>query len=191
MPPCLLWDFGDTLCDERFIWSSSPEWMAIYEAFEAHGGMAWCEGALTADAFAQRISEPLGMTPGDVARHMRERCHAITWMPQAWTAFRARTRPQAIVTVNPDLFSEVIVPAHALDQYANVIVTSWEERTNNKADLCDIALERLSGSWSREQALLIDNKVESVEAWRARGGRGYIFTTDGAFARDWAGQPFG
>ncbi len=25
-PPiqCLLWDFGDTLCDERFIWSSAP-----------------------------------------------------------------------------------------------------------------------------------------------------------------------
>ena len=32
---CLLWDFGDTLCDERFIWSSGPAWMAVYESFDA------------------------------------------------------------------------------------------------------------------------------------------------------------
>ncbi len=31
---CLLWDFGDPLCDERFIWRNGPEWMDVYETFD-------------------------------------------------------------------------------------------------------------------------------------------------------------
>ena len=30
---CLLWDFGNTLCRETFIWSSGPEWEAVYHDY--------------------------------------------------------------------------------------------------------------------------------------------------------------
>jgi hypothetical protein len=40
---CLLWDFGNTLCDELSPWRVSPEWMEVYRSFdEADGiGAAW------------------------------------------------------------------------------------------------------------------------------------------------------
>ena len=186
---CLLWDFGDTLCDERFIWSTNARWMAAYEAFETNGGMDWCAGRLDIEAYAERLAPVVGLRPKEIVAHMRARCATITWHETAWAWFRARRLPQAIVTVNPRLFSDTIVPAHGLDRYADVIVTSWEEGTNDKATLCRVALERLDGAFAPEAALLIDNKRDAVEAWQARGGLGYIFTTDAAFAADLGGPP--
>ena len=38
---CLLWDFGNTLCHETFIWSSGPEWKTLYRSFDEGIGRAW------------------------------------------------------------------------------------------------------------------------------------------------------
>lgn len=181
---CLLWDFGDTLCDERFIWSTNARWMSAYADFETNGGMAWCAGQLELETYAERLAPVVGLAPSEVVAHMRARCASITWHDAAWTRFRARHLPQAIVTVNPPLFSDTIVPLHGLYRYADVIVTSWEEGTNDKATLCSVALQRLGAAFAPESALLIDNKRDAVEAWQARGGLGYVFTTDKAFAAD-------
>jgi hypothetical protein len=50
-------------------------------------------------------------------------------------------------------------------------------------ELCDIALERM-GAHLSERVLLIDNVDEHVRAFRARGGRSYLFTNDETFAAD-------
>ena len=91
--------------------------------------------------------------------------------------------PQAIVTVNPDLFTRFVAPNYALDTVFDTIVTSWQERTEDKARLCEIALERLGGS-DRATALLIDNIEANVDAWRARGGQAFLFVSDEEFRRD-------
>ena len=54
---CLLWDFGDTLCDETFIWRSGPEWMEVYETFDDGGlGAAWNLGEIDTREFASQLS---------------------------------------------------------------------------------------------------------------------------------------
>ena len=100
----------------------------------------------------------------------------------AWATAKKRALPQAIVPVNSDVFSRFVVPNYSLDSTFDVIVTSWEEHTMDKARLCEIALERLGGH-DPAQALLIDNIEANVDAWRALGGQAYLFTTDEAFAR--------
>jgi FMN phosphatase YigB (HAD superfamily) len=85
--------------------------------------------------------------------------------------------------VNSDVFSHFVVPTYALDSVFDVIVTSWEEHTLDKARLCEIALERLGGSDPAE-ALLIDNIEQNVDAWRARGGQAYLYESDERFAAD-------
>ena len=42
----------------------------------------------------------------------------------------------------------------------------------------------MAGSCANEHALLIDNKQSNLNAWAARGGPGYLYTTDEAFERD-------
>jgi len=89
--------------------------------------------------------------------------------------------------VNPAIFTEIIVPRYELDRHFPVIVTSWQERTLDKATLCDIALGRLGAPGERASALLVDNRADNIERFRAQGGQGYLFTDDSTFARDLAG----
>ena len=178
---CLLWDFGDTLCDERFIWGAGPEWMALYETFDGGIGDDWSTHKLDTPAFAAEVGNRLGMPADDVISFMRERCQHIRFFDFTYNFYLSQRLPQAIVTVNPDLFSEVIVPLHGFDQSADVIVTSWEEGTTDKEVLCRLALERLPIDCEPAEALLIDNKQHNLDDWAKAGGAGYLFTTDDEF----------
>jgi hypothetical protein len=91
------------------------------------------------------------------------------------------------VTVNPTAFSEIIVPGLALDEVTDAIVVSAEERTIDKGELCRRALERIDIGCDSSQALLIDNKQSSLDAWARHGGIGYLYTTDSVFRQDVAG----
>lgn len=181
---CLLWDFGDTLCDERFIWRTGPEWMAVYETFDDGLGNNWCRGDIDAHAFAASIADQVSLTAEEALAHMRERCNHIEFFAHTYAFFRARHLSQAIVTVNPDLFSETIVPLCGFGDVTDAIVTSWEERTTDKGRLCAIALERIGVACEPSEALLIDNKQRCIDEWTALGGVGYLHRGDEAFARD-------
>ncbi len=49
---CLLWDFGDTLCDELSLWRVSPEWMEVYRSFDDGIGAASSLGDVDTRGFA-------------------------------------------------------------------------------------------------------------------------------------------
>lgn len=185
---CLLWDFGDTLCHERFfheVPSDVPGWPAAWDALEPRGVHdQWYRGELSTADVARLVAGELECEPAAIERMMRRACRGIREIEGAFEFARARRLPQAIVTVNPDLFTTDIVPALELDRWFDPIVTSWEERTLDKAELCDVALSRMPGGFVRARALLIDNKEANVEGWRRRGGRGYVFRGGERFARD-------
>jgi len=181
---CLLWDFGDTLCRETFIWSSGPEWEAVYQSFDGGWANGWNTGSLRTAEFARLASEYIPLPPDEIISHMRERCKHIEFFEFTYAFYKQRHRPQAIVTVNPDLWTETIVPLHGFDRTADAIVSSWEEGTIDKGILCGLALERLNIECPPSGALLIDNKQSNLDAWAARGGVGYLYTTDSAFKRD-------
>jgi FMN phosphatase YigB (HAD superfamily) len=66
----------------------------------------------------------------------------------------------------------------------DVIVTSSAEQTADKPTLCEIALDRLGFDGDRSDALLIDNRLDLIEAWRNVGGAGYWFQSDERFKHD-------
>ena len=189
---CLLWDFGDTLCDERFIWGTGPDWMEIYNSFDGGGlGASWNLGELSTREFACRLSKRMNRSAASIVEHMTERCKHIRFFEKTHAFFKARHLPQAIVTVNPDLFSEAIVPICGFESDCDAIVTSWQEGTIDKNILNRLAMERigqgLNGACENAQALLIDNKKSNIEAWVGIGGAGYHYTNDETFAFDSAG----
>ncbi len=186
-PAVLLWDFGDTLVDERWMLrppEDCPAWPTAWaEVMGRHAG-EWDVGAVTWAEVTGALAERTGLTVEAVAAHARRCCGDLSFNPSAWRVAKERRLPQAIVTVNPDLFSDHVVPVHDLGRVFDVIVASWTEGTTDKPELCDIALRRLGLGGARSEALLIDNRAELVEAWRARGGAGYWFQGDGQFERD-------
>ena len=181
---CLLWDFGDTLCDEKFIWSSGPEWMEVYETFDDDGvGSKWCLGEIDTLQFAEELAGRMNRSVDSIVEHMTKRCGSIQFFEKTYAFFKERHLPQAIVTVNPDLFSNVIVPICGFEEDCDVIVTSWEEGTEDKRILNKLAIERLALGCDNAAALLIDNKKKNVDDWKSEGGAGYWFKGDQAFAR--------
>jgi FMN phosphatase YigB (HAD superfamily) len=180
----LLWDFGDTLVDERFLWTCPtgvPGWVAAYRALAGgEFGTRWNCGTASLDELATELSARLGMSTRAVVAHVK-RCSArIRFFEHAWTAARSRALPQALVTVNPDLFRDV-VSHYRLAEHFDAIVISSEEGTDSKVDLCEVAMRRL-GCDDASQALLIDNIAANVDAWRERGGAAYWFRGDDEFA---------
>ena len=188
MPPAvLLWDFGDTLVDERWMRrppEGCPRWGTAWsEVMDSHADR-WDLGAVRWAEVTGALAERTGMSAAAVAAHARRCCQELSFNDAAWRVATEHRFPQAIVTVNPDLFSDQVVPAHDLSAVFGVIVASWTEGTADKPLLCDIALARLGFEGARSEALLIDNRAELVDAWRDRGGAGYWFRGDGQFERD-------
>lgn len=186
-PAVLLWDFGDTLVDERWMRRPPPEcatWETVWDDVMADLADDWNVGRIGTDQVVGALAERSGMTVATVRSHARRCCESITFHPVAWRVASERRLPQALVTVNPDLLADVVVPAYGLDDVFDTIVTSSEARTDDKASLCDIALERLGVDGPRSDALLIDNRRDLVGAWRTLGGAGYWFRGDETFRAD-------
>ena len=186
-PRYLLWDFGNTLADQRWMWPSppgAPEWTDRYRALAGTDlDGRWNRGECTWRDVASALTADLAIAPGDVHAHVEQCCRNVQFFEHAWSVARSRVVPQAIVTVNSDLFRDLVVPAYELDTVFDVIVTSGEEHTLDKAELAAVALRRLGGTEPAE-ALLLDDVPANCDAWKARGGRAYLFETDAAFARD-------
>lgn len=188
MPPeALLWDFGDTLVDERWMRrcpDAHPEWEEAWTAVMDRLADRWNAGAVGMPEVFAGLADRTGMTLPDVEAHARDCCERVVFHPTAWQVAREHRLPQALVTVNPDLVADYVVPAHDLATVFDVIVVSYAEGTVDKPSLCRIALDRLRFDGDPGAALLIDNRQDLVHAWQQAGGSGYWFQSDDQFRRD-------
>src|SRR5262249_55366651 len=81
----------------------------------------------------------------------------------------------SIVAVNPDIFTNIIVPEYQLDRQADLIVTSWQHGTEDKSARCEFAIAQLGIVALLAECLLVDNRLNNVLAWRDKGGAAYHF----------------
>ena len=183
----ILWDFGDTLVDQRWMLKELPEfpgWPKLFrdEIWDGELGNLWSRGDISGEQVAQQLATTLSAGAELVMQHMQRCSRNIDFSPVLHQFSLTRDIPQAIGTVNPDIFTEVIVPHYTLTKSFDPIVTSWQERELNKANLCDITLERLG--IERSSALLIDNMKRNIDEWLARGGKGYWYRGESSFVND-------
>ena len=186
-PAVLLWDFGDTLVDERWMLrapATCPTWPNVWSEIMSTRADGWNVGAFRSPEIFAALAARTGMAVEDVEAHARDCCRLLAFNETAWRVATERSLCQALVTVNPDLFCEHVVPAHCLRAVFDVIVTSSAEQTADKPTLCEIALDRLRFDGDRSDALLIDNRLDLIEGWRNVGGAGYWFQSDERFKHD-------
>jgi phosphoglycolate phosphatase-like HAD superfamily hydrolase len=185
----LLWDFGDTLVDERWMLRAPadvPSWPDAWVDVMSTHAEQWNVGDVGMDEIFAQLAKRTGMAFSDVASHARYCCQHISFHESSWRLARERRFPQAIVTVNPDLFAEFVVPAYDLSSTFDIIVMSYAERTADKSALCGVALERLGFRGDPTEAMLIDNRADLVQGWIDAGGSGYWFQSEELFRRDLA-----
>jgi len=136
------------------------------------------------DDVRAELAGVLGISPEGVRTHMEQCSRRIHFYPAVRKLTERRHVPQAIVTINPDIFSQMVDPAYSLESRFDVIVTLWEHRTRDKGALCEVARRRLGGDLSPQECLLIDNTLECVRRWEARVGAAYHFRGEEALYRD-------
>lgn len=180
-------DFGNTLADEMFMWhdlAAFADWTMHYGPVVRRLAPDWDCGRSTTDQLAAAVAASANRSRQDVRAHMALLCSRIAFYPGINTTLdrrRARGGVQAIVTVNPDLFS-MIVDTYDLASRFDAIVTSWETGTSDKVAICQAACERVG--CSPPESVLIDNIAANVEAWIEAGGGGYVFRSDEQFIQD-------
>ena len=142
---CVLWDFGNTLAKEAPSHASRerPDWPDAFKAVWALHGGAWDSGTLSDEEFAKLMAERLDVPTSLVRQDLEQRCASISFFVEALRVGEACRLSQVLATVNPLLFSELIVPQYAIFKRFDMIVTSLEERVLDKAELCAVALSRL------------------------------------------------
>lgn len=185
----ILWDFGDTLVDENWMQApleGFPGWAEAYRRAMGDSKLAddWNLGRIDMVAVSEALGRDIAAPSDLVLAHMLKACRNITFFDTVMAFARECPLPQAIVTINPDIFSYVVAPHYQLSDTFPVIVTSWEEVSLSKAALCDVALSRLDGNISRSETLLIDNKAKNTDEWIAAGGQSYLFTNEARFEED-------
>ncbi len=188
----ILFDFGGTLGEEvasLFLDDAPAAWHKIWIARFAEPGFGerWERGDIRAEALIEDLAYRFGADADSIRAHIQRRCQSVAFNPGIMKYVRARRRrglPQALVTVNPDLFA-LIAEHYALQDLFDTVVLSAHEGTIDKVELCRIALDRLGGK-PLASALLIDNTPAQVRAFENAGGYGYRFIDDATVLADLA-----
>ena len=184
----ILWDFGGTLADQDWMLTPPdgfPNWPEAWaESARGEREEAWNLGEVTCEEIAGRVAAGLGMPLGHTLDHIRRCCSSIRFFDAVLAVAKRCPLPQAIVTLNPDVFTRFVVPPYRLDETFPVIVASWQEGTVDKSALCTLALDRFDLPVPRGEALLIDNIAANVHDWEQTGGLGYVFRGEAQFLAD-------
>lgn len=145
----LLWDFGDTLVDERWMRRAPaelPAWEIAWADVMATVADEWDVGRVTCRDVFEALASRTGMTIAAIEAHAQQCCRQLVFNPRAWRVAKDRRLPQALVTVNPDLFADYVVGQHELGSVFDAVVVSALEGTADKTELCDRAIARLTNS---------------------------------------------
>lgn len=190
---CVVIDFANTLSSEPYFSTLGPDFCAVVTQAIFTGDNAkrwagpWCCGELSSAEIAVHLSELTDLPANRILAALDDGCSHMQLNPAVWRfaqAQHAHGRRTVLATVNSDVFTRVVAPAHGFNNVFDVIVNSSDYGTEDKNALCEIAFAQFDGC-SFENSLLIDDSPNVLEAFRIRGGMAHRYTTDEAFA-DWA-----
>jgi len=185
----VIFDFSGTLCSGRYFaplgqdaldaigqlvfGDSSPQWAD-----------PWIKGDLTSHDIVSYLSEHLPHSEDEILSALREGCSNMTFNPVVYDfALQQREagRKTALVTANMDCFTNVVVPAHDLDNVFDLVLNTADHQTLDKSILWRKALETFGSDYSFSTALLIDDRPGVFESL---GGYAYRYDGDEAF-QEW------
>ena len=194
MIECVIFDFGNTLADEQWMMQSPPD-LPTWELAYRHGvwnrpkewGDPWSRGELTAYDVAERMHNVLGISTSRAYQIMLGNSRKLRFYPNVMSFVRTRRQQglkQAIVTINADIFSDVVVPHYRLDMQFDVIINSCDYGSLDKVELSKHVFAHYGGGIGFHNTLLIDNSKTHLERFTEHGGKTYLFTNDTQFQED-------
>lgn len=189
---CIVFDFGFTLSSDLYFKVAPPEcpeWHDIIQEqvfANRHVCRMWMTNALSLRDIAAIVSDHANMDISAVLETMELGCRDLDFNEAVLNfalAQRSLGRRTAIVTANMDVFSDVVVPAHRLDEKFDVIINSSDYGEFDKRVLWPIAFKALGDDIHYGNSLLIEDGSKEPELFRGCGGFAYEYTNDESFLR--------
>jgi phosphoserine phosphatase len=190
---CVVFDFGGTLSSDLYFKVAPPGypvWRSLIKehVFDQRAIVdAWMEGQLSLADIAVNIGHYVDWPISDIIAKLEAGCKGLSFNPVVWN-FAAMQRQQgrktALVTANMDVFTKVVVPAHALDKLFDTILNTADYHELRKKKLWPLAFAQLGPDISYANSLLIEDGPSEPARFRALGGYAYQYESDDHF-REW------
>jgi len=147
----------------------------------------WMMGEKRTQNIAEILSQRTGVSRFEIEEYLRNGCRSIKENPQVISFaryLRANQFPICMVTVNCDIFNEVIIPSHGYSEVFPVIVNSCDFGTIDKSLLWPVALGRMSPPVNYSDCLLIEDKKSEIEQFIGLGGSAIHYVGDVNFREE-------
>lgn len=186
-------DFGFTLSSDYYFRELGPRYTEriteLVFSRDSSISRRWMGGLVTSEDVAEYLSDHLDASAEDIYSALVRGCSRMSFNQAVWDFARdqkAEGRKLALVTVNADIFRDVIVPSHGLDEEFDTIVSSsdFKSESPSKRPLWDAAFDALGPEFRYANSLLIEDTRREVELFRKLGGMAYRYRNDSDF-NDW------
>jgi FMN phosphatase YigB (HAD superfamily) len=187
---CIVFDFGFTLSSDLYFKIAPPEcpdWQALIQQhiFSKNDLIdSWMGGAVTLRNIAEELAPIVAMETPRIVAFLKAGCTQLNFNDAVYTFAleqRKQGRKTAIVTGNMDVFTDIVVPHHHLNDKFDVIINSYDYQEIDKSVLWVRAFELLGNEIGYRQSLLIEDGEKNVAKFRANGGYAYRYENDERF----------
>lgn len=187
----VIFDFDGTLCSGRYFEPLGQPTLdriasLLFGAASSDWAEPWMRGEHSSADIAAHLSEHLAMSSTRILDALNQGSARMTFNPAVLAFAKAQRRAgrkTALVTLNMDVFTEVVVPAHGLHDLFDTIINSADHGTLDKRALWRKAFDALGPEFDYPTSLALDDKAAWVEAFRAQGGHAHRYSNDDAFRR--------
>lgn len=184
----ILFDFDGVMCHDRFYEKTLlPEheevyhWIQVNIFTDTELTDAWMRGEFSYRDINRKIADSNQIEYEELNRLLLESVRLMELdrqMIELVRLLKRRGYKLGMVTDNMDVFSEVTISNHRLDELFGVVINSSDMgflKPDENGRLVDMALEVL-GTEDISRAVLIDDSERMIELFNAKGGRGILFT---------------
>ena len=189
----VIFDYGFTMSSEYYfnVWHPRiPRWNElIQESIFSDEGVTndWMRGRIGLRDIAGILHERTGVDSGSILGCLKDGCRNLR-ENRAVVEFAGQLKGQGIpigvVTVNYDVFNEVIVPEHGYDELFDVILNSCDFGEIDKRMLWPIAFSRLGDHIEYGNSLLIEDGEKQPQQFRDAGGHAIEYVDDVTFVAE-------
>ncbi|MBN1436987.1 MAG: hypothetical protein JW936_07920 [Sedimentisphaerales bacterium] len=187
---CVLFDFGGTLYSGRYF-ADAPEghdnWQEILDLHVFGQPLVlsqWLLGRKNTVDIAGIVAEHIKLPVASIVKQMEDGCRDLKFNPNVILfaqKLKQKNITTALVTLNMDIFSNVVVPSHGLDQLFGVIVNSADIGTLNKEVLWQKAFELVGDGIGFADSLLLEDNACNLELFGRRGGKACAYKDEKTF----------
>lgn len=187
---CIVFDFANTLSSDLYFQTQPefcPNWRELFQKYvfsDKQRLTDWCTGKISTSDIASIMQKHIKIPIDTIIAEMYNGCKNISFNQAVWQFTESQRnigRKTALVTINMDIFTNIIVPFYGLDRIFDVIINSADYSTDNKLELWQVAYKLFDSNISYNNSLLIDDSDKWVTEFRNCGGEAYRYKNDNEF----------